>query len=659
MYGNLSKNSNYIFSSTTSGVNIYDTNLFYIGNLSLDSVSSIYANESTLFIGTTNSGIFYYDLSLIASGAYTDIFSYKQAPAVTGNIINYLHGAGDYLIVTTESGIDQYNILTDDRLFIYSTKSLSKCFQTTSGSFYYVSSEIEDTFINRGVYKSTIRLTNRNPLPDIQIKIVLNTDNFDYSKVFNDGRDILFFDQYQNELSFFIEEWVLNGTSTIWVKLPVIGTEYLYIVYGDFSATSSSNPSATFDLYDDFDYPLLEVGTTNYFSLSYGNITASGTPYVERLYDGNNSNYYFYSFPNEGDYFQIEFFVPTIIGKVLIYISGYSFSVPIYIYGSNSGEFSGEETLLCHKAAASSSPFSILLFNTTAYLYYRVSRGAGINAWQISEVLMLETTYPDITTISGSPWVYTSDYSKFASTQSSTLTCKNSNNDYIRTDYNFSVPLVIEQYIKLDDGLSGEIAYASTVAPDVDGIGWYPAGTPTFSIIIGGVSVSTLYDLQQALSTTWSLLQVVILQSMIKITITVNGSVYVASWGASVHSGDNKAIQIFMSAFKSDVSIDWVRVRKYNINAPEVLGISTPIKLGSTYYLNVVYNNLVDWESESNIYCYYPGDNIVINDIFITENTSLYAPNNNVIFMATTDGAIIIEERRGEESTSRIKYIKA
>ena len=136
MYGNLSKNSNYIFSSTASGVDIYDISLSYVDSLSLDSVSSIHASESTLFIGTTNSGIFYYDLSLMASGVYTDIFSYKQAPTVTSNVINYLHGAGDYLIVTTESGIDQYNILTDDRLFIYSTKSLSKCFQTTSGSFY-------------------------------------------------------------------------------------------------------------------------------------------------------------------------------------------------------------------------------------------------------------------------------------------------------------------------------------------------------------------------------------------------------------------------------------------------------------------------------------------------------------------------------------------
>jgi len=80
--------------------------------------------------------------------------------------------------------------------------------------------------------------------------------------------------------------------------------------------------------------------------------------------------------------------------------------------------------------------------------------------------------------------------------------------------------------------------------------------------------------------------------------------------------------------------------------------------------LYAVYDNTVNWQEESIGYSYdlktmLDGYVYYLNDVFITENTSEYN-NDNVIFLATNHGAIVIEEHRGYESSSRIKryYLK-
>lgn len=80
--------------------------------------------------------------------------------------------------------------------------------------------------------------------------------------------------------------------------------------------------------------------------------------------------------------------------------------------------------------------------------------------------------------------------------------------------------------------------------------------------------------------------------------------------------------------------------------------------------LYAVYDNTVNWQEDSVGYGYdlknmLSNDVYYLNDVFITENTSEYN-NDNVIFLATNHGAIVIEERKGDEVNSRIKryYLK-
>ncbi len=81
---------------------------------------------------------------------------------------------------------------------------------------------------------------------------------------------------------------------------------------------------------------------------------------------------------------------------------------------------------------------------------------------------------------------------------------------------------------------------------------------------------------------------------------------------------------------------------------------------GEFYYsigsnLNAVYSTTSDWVTPDYVY----DDTILldsgnINDIHVTEGTSIYG-GDNVIFLATSNGAHIIEERKGDEANSRTK----
>lgn len=130
----------YTFRATNSGVDIYDTSLesvVAVVNYAAG-INSIWANDVHLFMGTTNSGVWRLSTAVI-SGSYdvTNHMSlYKIYPDIRNYEVAYLHGAGDYLCVTSISGVDQINLTTNSG--IYTTVSgAGKCYQTTSGRFYY------------------------------------------------------------------------------------------------------------------------------------------------------------------------------------------------------------------------------------------------------------------------------------------------------------------------------------------------------------------------------------------------------------------------------------------------------------------------------------------------------------------------------------------
>jgi len=119
--------------------------------------------------------------------------------------------------------------------------------------------EIKTNFADSWEYYREITINSATPEADYQIKVQLNSTNFDYSKANANASDIRFYDQTQNPLSYWIEKWDNAGESIIWVKIPVSGTTTFYMYYGNPLASSLSNGNDTFILFDDFEGSTLDL----------------------------------------------------------------------------------------------------------------------------------------------------------------------------------------------------------------------------------------------------------------------------------------------------------------------------------------------------------------------------------------------------------------
>jgi hypothetical protein len=100
-----------------------------------------------------------------------------------------------------------------------------------------------------------ITLSTATPETDYQIKIALTASAFDYSRAMTNGEDIRFFDENDNPLSFWIEDWNdAEGESSVWVKVASSETKKIYMYYGYPDANSASAGSAVFEFFEGFDY---------------------------------------------------------------------------------------------------------------------------------------------------------------------------------------------------------------------------------------------------------------------------------------------------------------------------------------------------------------------------------------------------------------------
>lgn len=95
---------------------------------------------------------------------------------------------------------------------------------------------------------------------DIVIQIRLATNDFDFTKAKPDGADIRFSTSAgkfnDNGLSYWTEKWNENGTSIIWVKVPLLKAKIhnsIFMYYGNSEAIPVSNGDKTFLFFDDFE----------------------------------------------------------------------------------------------------------------------------------------------------------------------------------------------------------------------------------------------------------------------------------------------------------------------------------------------------------------------------------------------------------------------
>jgi len=98
--------------------------------------------------------------------------------------------------------------------------------------------------------KVTITEQSGNDLTDYQVLVELDSSNFDFTHAQSNGEDVRFTDIEANLLDYWIEEWdSVAESAKIWVKVPYIlanSTTEIYMYYGNPSASSESDASATF-----------------------------------------------------------------------------------------------------------------------------------------------------------------------------------------------------------------------------------------------------------------------------------------------------------------------------------------------------------------------------------------------------------------------------
>jgi len=142
-------NNNYIFRSTASGVEVYNTVPTRLGFINSGThyrdvftnenygvfVNVVWADDDSLYIGTDVSGVLRSPISSISGGVYNNVQAYKSYPDITNNNVLDIYGNGDYLCVVTASGIDELHISTADHYFT-TVSGAQRCFQTASGIYY-------------------------------------------------------------------------------------------------------------------------------------------------------------------------------------------------------------------------------------------------------------------------------------------------------------------------------------------------------------------------------------------------------------------------------------------------------------------------------------------------------------------------------------------
>ncbi|RLE60980.1 MAG: hypothetical protein DRJ32_02055 [Thermoprotei archaeon] len=128
-------------------------------------------------------------------------------------------------------------------------------------------------------YRRAITIEERSgtSLSNFQVEVILNRDNFDYSKAKDDGSDIRFtLEDGITLLPYWIEYWNNpEGYSVIWVKVPEIPASSetkIYMYYGNQHASYAGDGDAVFEFFDDFrdlDKWIVPSGYEEYYSITY------------------------------------------------------------------------------------------------------------------------------------------------------------------------------------------------------------------------------------------------------------------------------------------------------------------------------------------------------------------------------------------------------
>lgn len=151
---------NFVYAVTNRGLDIYDipseekyAYITYSGGF-----NTVWANDTYVFVGTSNSGIKYLSKTCVSGSIsfpidlftclndFSDLTYYCPG---TSNSIYYLHGNGDKVLCITESGVDVFKLAPYDYRSYTLISGAKKGFMTSSGKFYYTVSGTSNWSIDR------------------------------------------------------------------------------------------------------------------------------------------------------------------------------------------------------------------------------------------------------------------------------------------------------------------------------------------------------------------------------------------------------------------------------------------------------------------------------------------------------------------------------
>jgi hypothetical protein len=151
------------------------------------------------------------------------------------------------------------------------------------------------------LYRKPISLTEESgsTLSNYEVKL---TVDYVPSKMKSDFSDLRFTDSDQVTLiPYWIESYTASVSASVWVRVPSIpasSTKSIYMYYGNPSATSASNGTATFDFFDDF-----EGGSVNTSKwVTSGNVVQTNGylevgPGADSIAEQNTTSYSLFSAP--------------------------------------------------------------------------------------------------------------------------------------------------------------------------------------------------------------------------------------------------------------------------------------------------------------------------------------------------------------------------
>jgi len=132
---------NYVYAAIDFGLDIIDiVSEMKIAYIEWDGgFNSVWANDSSVYLATSNSGIMYLDKTCISGSVMapydleTCLTDYLTPYGITSDNVRYIHGNDDRIMCCTASGVD---VLASTYRSYTSTSDAYKCFLTSRDGYY-------------------------------------------------------------------------------------------------------------------------------------------------------------------------------------------------------------------------------------------------------------------------------------------------------------------------------------------------------------------------------------------------------------------------------------------------------------------------------------------------------------------------------------------